>query len=126
MSLHDVVKELVSIAVSQEAFGEEVAIKEPGKTERNVWCTIESANTLRTGEYINAEVERISVRLGRDEASVQGGIAEPAYGTTLRKAGDAVGREFVFTGEIVEKFPHWMTLVFERTSMVRVGLPRRQ
>lgn len=125
MSLHSLVSELATIAVDVNNFGELVSITVPGEAiSRDLYCTLESANTLKTGEYIDRELERISVRCGRDESSPQGGIANPLRRTTLRRAGDTADQEYVYTGEITEQWPSWQTLVFERQALARAGVQR--
>ena len=126
MGLNDVMKRLSEAeSLNTERFAEEVTITVPGEaSSRTMFCTIESANTLRDGQYVDSEVERISVRCGRDEASDKGGIATPIALTTLRRSGDAAEREYVYQGEITEQFSTWHTLVFERSVIRLAGQSR--
>ncbi len=117
-----------------DGFAELVSIEPPSGAARDVYVHVVSSEVVELDDENNTarQVERIQVKVLRDEAAVHpdatlnitlGGFAKPEIGTRLIRNTDydVSDRPYVWKGEVGSRTLHSHNLIFERYRQTEQG-----
>ncbi len=107
------------VLLSERHFAASVTIREEGLPDRTLVAVCRRTAEDRLEGQVDANVETLSVRVGRDEAHPKGGIAQPRRGLKLLRAGDA--RPYVFDGAVLGETDYSFVLQFTRPTLTALG-----
>jgi hypothetical protein len=118
---------LLRVALNTGAFAEKVDFYPQGGAAREIVINVihGGENALNESSQEISTVERIRVRVAKDEAAADGetligGIAEPRLGDCIVRAGDSPDRAFAFVNAVGDTNESWL-LLFQRQKREQVG-----
>lgn len=110
------------------AFAEQVTYHPAGQpAPRTITAIVRPTQEIDQAEYLDREVQRYTVSVGKDETHAKGGVALPVAGDRIQRASETDQQALMaFTGRIIGETPHSYLLEFSRPITTQIGTDHRR